>query len=139
MDQIWLADLIVCYLQNHPSAKIQPPSEEDLKNYVSAIAAKNPVLADEKVRGAADGMKLQLQRSSDWTVHNQYYNGWKGSTFVNSVFVFAPDGCIRVCTLNAPGTFHDSTMTEYSIWRVPILGVAKMVPTRKNLFELRLS
>ena len=39
------------------------------------------------------------------------------TTFVNSVFVFAPDGGIRICTLNAPGTFHDSTMAEYSIYQ----------------------
>ena len=74
------------------------------------------MLGQEKVWGAADGLKLQLQRSSDWTVQNRYYNGWKGSTFVNSVFVFAPDGCIRICTLNAPGTFHDSTMADYGIY-----------------------
>mmetsp|Transcript_14810 Transcript_14810/g.33985 ORF Transcript_14810/g.33985 Transcript_14810/m.33985 type:complete len:300 (-) Transcript_14810:117-1016(-) len=108
--------ILLFVLQNHPFAKIRPPSEEDLKNYVSAIAAKHPILADEKVWGAADGLKLQLQRSRDWTVQNRYYNGWKGNTFVNSVFVFAPDGCIRICTLNAPGTFHDSTMAEYGIY-----------------------
>ena len=62
-------------------------------------------------------MKLQLQKFRDWTVQNRYYNGWKGSTFVNSVFVFAPDGCIRICTLNAPGTFHDSTMAEYGVYQ----------------------
>ena len=50
------------------------------------------------------------------STENRYYNGWKGSTFVNSVFVFAPDGCIQICTLNAPGTFHDSTMAEYGIY-----------------------
>ena len=54
----------------------------------------------------------------DWTVQNRYYNGWKGSTFVNSVFVFAPDGCIKTCTLNAPGTFHDIyTMAEHGIYQ----------------------
>ena len=38
-------------------------------------------------------------------------------TFVNSVFVIVPDRCIRICTLNAPGTFHDSTMAEYGIYQ----------------------
>jgi len=45
-------------------------------------------------------MKLQLQKSRDWLVQNRYYNGWKGTTFVNLVFVFAPDGCIRICALS---------------------------------------
>eukprot|EP00534_Pseudo-nitzschia_fraudulenta_P002957 CAMPEP_0201120184 /NCGR_PEP_ID=MMETSP0850-20130426/4264_1 /ASSEMBLY_ACC=CAM_ASM_000622 /TAXON_ID=183588 /ORGANISM="Pseudo-nitzschia fraudulenta, Strain WWA7" /LENGTH=76 /DNA_ID=CAMNT_0047386217 /DNA_START=761 /DNA_END=991 /DNA_ORIENTATION=- len=57
--------ILLFVLQNHPFAKIRPPSEEDLKNYVSAIAVKHPALADEKVWGAAGGMKLQLQQSSD--------------------------------------------------------------------------
>ena len=54
-------------LQNHPSAKINPPTEHDLQKYADAIAAKYPLLGEEKVWGAADGLKLQLQRSSDWT------------------------------------------------------------------------
>ena len=109
--------ILLFVLQNHPLAKIQPPSRDELQNYVDAISAKYPVLGEEKVWGAADGLKLQLQRSSDWTVQNRYYNGWKGATFVNSVFVFAPDGSIRICTLNAPGTFHDSTMADYGIYQ----------------------
>ena len=108
--------ILLFVLHNHPSAKIRPPSQEELDSYVSAIGAKYPVLEEEKVWGAADGLKIRLQRSSDWSVQNKYYNGWKGATFVNSVFVFAPDGCIRICTLNAPGTFHDSTMAEYGIY-----------------------
>ena len=108
--------ILLFVLQNHPFAKIQPPSEHELENYIGAIAAKHPVLGEEKVWGAADGIKLHLQKSRDWSVQNRYYNGWKASTFVNSVFVFAPDGCIRICTLNAPGTFHDSTMADYGIY-----------------------
>ena len=35
--------------------------------------------------------------------------------YINSYFIFAPDGKNRVCLLNAPGTFHDSTMVDYRI------------------------
>ena len=37
--------------------------------------------------------------------------------YVNCCFVFALDGRIRVCTLNCPGTFHDSKIAEYGIYR----------------------
>ena len=59
-------------LQNHPLAKIVPPSKEDLQNYVDAIALKYPILGEEKVWGAADGIKLHLQKLRDWTVQNRY-------------------------------------------------------------------
>ncbi len=57
--------ILLFVLQNHPLAKIHPPSGVELQNYVDAIAAKYPVLGEEKVCGAADGMKLQLQKSRD--------------------------------------------------------------------------
>ena len=47
---------------------------------------------------------------------NKFYNGWHHSHNVNCVFVFSPDGKIRMCLLNAPGTFHDSTMADYGIY-----------------------
>ena len=30
--------------------------------------------------------------------------------------IFSLDGKIRLCLLNAPGTFHDSTMVDYGIY-----------------------
>ena len=39
--------ILLFVLQNHPSAKIVPPSKEDLQNYVDAI--KYPILGEEKV------------------------------------------------------------------------------------------
>ena len=32
------------------------------------------------------------------------------------MFVFAADGRIRMCTINAPGTWHDSTIAEYGVY-----------------------
>ena len=37
--------------------------------------------------------------------------------YVNCCFVFDPDGRIRVSTLNCSGTFHDSTIVEYGMYR----------------------
>ena len=35
---------------------------------------------------------------------------------MNCVFVFAPDGKIKACILNAPGTFHDSAIADYGAY-----------------------
>jgi hypothetical protein len=43
---------------------------------------------------------------------NAYYKGWLHDHFVNVVFVFAPSGTIVACTLNAPGSWHDSFIAQ---------------------------
>ena len=63
-----------------------------------------------------DGLKLPLQQSSNWFEQNMYYNGWQNHTYVNNCFCFAPDGVIRCATINAPGSFHDSTQAMYGIY-----------------------
>ena len=65
---------------------------------------------------AADGLKLLIQSTEDEGKQNKNYNGWTHGHYINSVFIFAPDGKIRVCLLNAPGTFHDSTMADYGVY-----------------------
>ena len=108
--------ILLGMLHKHPLAKVSLPSPEELQSYIVAIGNKYQVLQRERVWGAADGLKLRLQQSTDWAIQNKYYNGWTGGTYVNSVFVFAPDGRIQIATINAPGTFHDSTMADYGIY-----------------------
>ena len=45
-----------------------------------------------------------------------YDNRWTHGHYVNCVFVFSPDGEVRMPLLSAPGTFHHSTMTDYGIY-----------------------
>ena len=103
-------------LQKHPLACVQSPTEEEIVKYSDAIAVKYPSLAPHKVWGAIDGLKLPLQQSTNWLVQNRFYNRWTKECFINSVFVFVPDGRIRMCVLNCPGTWHDSTMADYGIY-----------------------
>jgi hypothetical protein len=42
-----------------------------------------------------------------------FYNKWTCKHYVNCLFVFAPDGMIVMCLINAPGSIHDSTMAEW--------------------------
>ena len=108
--------ILLSVLQNHPHAIVTPPTENEVDNYVEAIGRKYPALLEERVWAAADGLKIPLAQSSNWRVQNQFYNAWQASTFVNCVFVFAPDGKIKACVLNAPGTFHDSAIADYGVY-----------------------
>eukprot|EP00536_Pseudo-nitzschia_multiseries_P019675 jgi/Psemu1/62271/gm1.62271_g len=109
--------LLVSALQDHPSAKICLPNEEEIQQYIDAIATKYPTLRPHRVWAACDGLKLHIQQSGDWTKQNPYYNGWTSATYVNSVFLFCPDGRIRACVLNCPGSWHDSTQAEYGLYQ----------------------
>ena len=108
--------ILLSVLQHHDEASVILPTQDEVDKYVDAIGQKYETLGEQKVWAAADGLKVPLAKSTKWRVQNQYYNGWTGDTYVNCVFVFAPDGKIRICTLNAPGTWHDSTIAEYGVY-----------------------
>ena len=108
--------VLLSVLQNDPLAMVSPPTEQEVVEYIDAIGVKYPALREQKVWGAADGLKVLLQKSSNWAIQNRSYNGWTADTYVNSMFVFAADGRIRMCTINAPGTWHDSTIAEYGVY-----------------------
>ena len=94
---------------------IQLPSLEKVRFYQEVIGNKYPLCSD--VWAAADGIKLLLEKSGDDSKQNYHFNGWKNGHFINCVFVFCPDGKISLCLLNAPGTFHDSTMSDYGVYK----------------------
>ena len=103
-------------LQNHPHAKVYSPSAKDIDHYSDAFAERHPPLIPHRVWAACDGLKIPVQRSANWAIQNQFFNGWKDDTYVNSVFAFGPDGRIRIATINAPGTWHDSNMADYGVY-----------------------
>eukprot|EP00536_Pseudo-nitzschia_multiseries_P000549 jgi/Psemu1/1239/gm1.1239_g len=82
-----------------------PPTEEELEEYISAIGAKYPRLKERRVWGAANGLKVKIQQSSNWLIQSRYYNSWVCDTYVSSVFVFAANGRICICSYNCRGTW----------------------------------
>ena len=46
-------------------------------------------------------------------IQNDFYDGWQHYHFVNCLFMSSPDGVIRICFFNCPGTVHDSTMAMW--------------------------
>jgi hypothetical protein len=102
--------LLYKVLKEENSARIELPSNEQIREYQEVVSTHFPVL-----NGAwciVDGLKIPIQKSGDEEIQNAYYNGWLHSHFVGCIFIFAPSGVIVACTLNAPGSWHDSYIAE---------------------------
>jgi hypothetical protein len=54
-----------------------------------------------------------MKASMDDMTQNMFYNGWTHGHYISCIFVFAPDGKIRICSLNSPGCWHDSTQADH--------------------------
>ena len=95
-------------IQHHLHSKVRLHSGDNINAHVDAVAAKCPLLGEERVWTASDGSKLPLQQSSHRLKQNMNCNGWLSHACVNPVFVFAPDRLIRCSTTNCPGSWRDS-------------------------------
>ena len=99
--------LLYCLIQD-PDAKNAHPKLEQVRFFQSVIGRKYPHVAS--VWAAVDGLKLDFQR----TIQNMFFNGWTHGHYINSVFVFTPDGKIRICIISRTYEIPYSD-TEYGI------------------------
>lgn len=102
--------ILVKLLQELDEARVHIPSIDYIEEMKELVREKYSML--ENVWCTMDGLKLMLECSSDEDEQNNYYNGWTGDHYVNAVLGFCPDGTIRVCCYNVPGSVHDSTIAE---------------------------
>lgn len=65
------------------------------------------------VFAVADGLKMYLGQEGDAVMKNMFYNGWKHDHYVRNVLISAPYGMVIACSLNAPGTMHDSKIADW--------------------------
>ena len=107
----WLAFGKKCLFTSLSEYKPTYPSVQKVEAYKAALSVKYRHTAD--VAFACDGVKLNIEKPGDHYKQSKYYNGWTHGHYVSCIFVFAPDGTIPVCALNAPGCLHDSTVAEY--------------------------
>jgi hypothetical protein len=77
-----------------------------------------------------DGLKLYLQQSGSWVIQHIFYNGWKHDHYVGNVLVFVPDGTIAARALNAPGSLHESQISEWG-------GIYQKLQAAYELYEAR--
>ena len=113
---VWLRfgrRIVVAMLRDHPDAAVREPTSEQITAYKMAISALYPDLVD--VWAMMDGLKLRIEMTAvRREIQNMFYNGWHHDHFVSNLFLFTPDGLIRMCYLNAPGTWHDSSLANRS-------------------------
>lgn len=65
------------------------------------------------IYAASDSLNLQLEQNSDGFVQKVFYNVRTHDQYAGNVFVFAPNGFIIACAVNAPQHMHDSCIAEW--------------------------
>ena len=103
--------ILVTILKADPKSEVRMPDAAEIAMFKEAIVAKHSLLVD--CYCMVDGLKVYLQQSGDSVIQSRFYNGWKHDHFVTNIFAFAPNGSIIACTLNALGTWHDSTLAHW--------------------------
>jgi len=98
-------------LWNNNLARVTMPNDEQIAAHKEVVAAKCPALHD--VHCFADGLKLAFENCDDLDEQSMFCNGWKAGHFITNLFVFAVDGRIINCVVNAPGSVHDSTLAKW--------------------------
>jgi hypothetical protein len=107
-----------------PDAQVHFPKEDEFDHLNSLILKRHPLLV--WAFGSMGGLNLPVQTSTDKDIENATYNGWLHAHFVSLVYAFGADGkhsiyfhnfnllidkllgTIIACSLNAPGSWHDS-------------------------------
>lgn len=89
---------------------IRLPDEEEVVRFKQTFAEKYTIPSNFFC--VADGLELHLEQPGDYIIQNMFYNGWNHDHYVSNVFVFAPNGGVIACSLNAPGAMQDSTVAE---------------------------
>ena len=112
--------ILVTILKAVLKSEVRMPDAAEIALFKEAITAKHGLLV--YCYCMVDGLKLYLQQAGDSVIQSRFYNGWKHDHFVTNIFAFAPNGSIIACTLNAPGTWHDSTLAHWGFvefWGLP--------------------
>ena len=111
---IWLKFGRRCLIKalfDHPAAKVQLPTEQEIRAFETTINNKFNLL--HNVWGAMDGVKLLIEQTGHGDEQNNFYNGWTHDHYVTNLLLFSPDGKVRGCYVNAPGVLHDSTLATW--------------------------
>ena len=103
--------VLLYVLQDNPDAAIRKPTDAEVFSYKNAISSQYEHVPD--VWAACDGIKLTMEACMDDVTQNMFYNGWTHGHYISCIFVFAPDGKIRICCFNSPGCWHDSTQADH--------------------------
>jgi hypothetical protein len=96
--------MLIQALNSNELAVVALPTAEELQRFVAAVTRKYPAL--QNCWGAMDGLKIRLECAGNSKMQNLFYNGWTQDHYISNLFLFSPDGKIRACYVNAPGSVH---------------------------------
>ena len=102
--------ILVAILKADLKSEVCMPDAAEIGLFKKTITAKHSLLVE--CYCMVDVLKLNLQQAGDSIIQSCFYNGWKHDHYATNIFAFAPNGSIITCTLNAPGTWHDSTLAH---------------------------
>jgi len=97
---------VIRVLCRHPQAQIKFPSVEEMRRLALMVKGRDPHVSN--VIGFIDGLSLATKCSSIPEIQNAFYNGYHSDTTINNVFCFSPEGKVIYCSLNNPGSYHDT-------------------------------
>lgn len=103
--------LLLKILWGIPSSRVRMPSLGDIRIFQDIINSRYPTLQD--VWFVMDGLKITIEAADDYSSQLLFYNAWQHGHFITNLFVFSPDGCICACSVNNPGSIHDSQVADY--------------------------
>ncbi|KAG8724940.1 hypothetical protein FRC09_011831 [Ceratobasidium sp. 395] len=102
--------ILVHVLRRLPESQITWPSEDEMAHSSELIRRRHPAI--NGAFGFIDGLSLPVETSSDPREQERMFNGWLHSHRIGNILVFAPDGRVIACRLNAPGSWHDARIAR---------------------------
>ncbi|KAG9128413.1 hypothetical protein FRC07_013753 [Ceratobasidium sp. 392] len=102
--------ILLEFLKNIPEGVIKWPTREQMADYSDLINRRHPDI--NGAFGFLNGLSLPVATSGDPLVESANYNGWLHKHKISNILLFAPDGTIIFCTINAPGSWHDANVAQ---------------------------
>lgn len=100
--------ILLAFLEHYELAQVIWPSTREMCTYYSGLVESLYPLFTGCV-GYMDGTAFMVEESTDPIVQAREHNPFHfRKASINCVFCTAPDGTILWCSLNNPGTWHDS-------------------------------
>lgn len=90
--------------------RVSWPSFDEQHQFAAVVNHFTPSL--HRVFGFVDGLYFPVDAPGDFATADAYYNHWKAGETITNVIAFGPDGCILWAFINAPGSWHDSALSQ---------------------------
>ncbi|KAF8584782.1 hypothetical protein K439DRAFT_1646845 [Ramaria rubella] len=94
-------------LRHIPKAQIKWPTADQMAEYAEIIGRRHHKLSEHN-----GGLNCPIATVEDHELENASYNGWLHSHACSNVLLFSPQGEVLAAHINAPGSWHDSRITQ---------------------------